>query len=319
MRFPSSFHHALVASVAAGVIGLFACSGSSSTSGTTPDQACNDLAQTLCDKINSCAPFYLQTTYGDMATCVTRTKINCVPAYAANGTSATPDATETCLADAKTTSCDDLLTRKGPPSCFTQPGQLADGIGCGTDAQCKGTLCRLADNSTCGACSSPGGAGSACNRDEDCTHGFVCSNQKCAAPAAAGGACGTGQPCATSLSCVGGTCAVALEAGAACTPKLNENACDIAKGLYCHPKNKVCALVGTSAAGGQCGIFNDNLVLCTGGSSCKGDNPLTQTPGTCQAAAADGAACNDTTGPKCLTPARCVSGVCKLTDPTTCK
>jgi hypothetical protein len=35
--------------------------------------------------------------------------------------------------------------------------------------------------------------------------------------------------------------------------------------------------------------------------------------------AADGQACNDTAGPYCMSPASCVSGVCKISDPSACR
>lgn len=320
MRRPP-LHLASVFATAA-LVALLACSGSSSSSsGATPDQACSDYAQLLCDKLNTCAPYFLQGAYGDMATCVARAKIDCVPSFSANGTSATPDAVETCIGDAKNASCDDLIARKGPPSCNTKPGQLADGAVCGTDAQCKGALCRFADTGTCGACSSPGGAGAACARDGDCADGqsLRCVAKKCVTSAGAGADCSAEQPCLPSLACTGGKCATPLAAGAACQFKIGENPCDTEKGYYCNPKTNVCAQIVTAAAGAQCGYFNDALVSCTGGSICRGADPTKQQPGTCQAPAADGAACNDATGPSCLAPARCLSGVCTVTDPTSCK
>jgi hypothetical protein len=43
------------------------------------------------------------------------------------------------------------------------------------------------------------------------------------------------------------------------------------------------------------------------------------TTGTCEAAAADGATCSDTTGPKCMNPAFCnAGGTCQISDPSSC-
>jgi hypothetical protein len=298
---------------------VVACSGSTTSSSATPDQACNDAAQTLCNKISTCVPYILKVAYGDVATCVTRSKVNCVSGFSASGTSATPSSVETCVNDANAVSCDDLLARNGPSSCFTQPGQLADGAACGTDAQCKGTLCRMPADNSCGACSSPGVAGTCRARDADCDHGLVCTSSKCVAPGAAGAACNADTPCLASLACVSGKCVTALGAGVACTFVLNENPCSIVQGLFCNPKSKVCAQIGYADAGGQCGYFNDNFVACTGSATCKGANLLTQTPGTCEAPATDGATCDTLQGGSCMPPARCISGLCKITDPTTCK
>jgi hypothetical protein len=71
------------------------------------------------------------------------------------------------------------------------------------------------------------------------------------------------------------------------------------------------------SAGQPCGIVNNTTyTACAAGGLCKGASGLTA--GTCQATAADGAACDDTAGPPCLSPAVCSGGVCKISDPGTC-
>jgi hypothetical protein len=293
---------------------LIACSGDPADASISPETACNDAAKALCEKLQTCAPFLSTLLFVDQDSCVARTKTNCESSFGAPGTSATPKRASECARDVKKSSCEDLLGRTLPETCRTLPGDLDDGKVCGHDAQCKNKLCRIPSGAACGACSALGEAGDACARVEDCDYGLTCAGQKCVAHAKAGNACSAAQPCLPTLACTGGVCAAPLAAGAACTFKIGENPCDAAKGLYCHPKQNLCVAFGTAPAGGQCGLGHDPVTVCTGSSECSG-----LTTGSCMAPAADGASCNDTTGPRCVTPARCTNGVCTITDPATCK
>lgn len=305
----------LLASVSASfAVFAIACSSSSSSS-VSNDQAATDIAGAFCDATNKCSSLYIQISYGDVATCKTRFKLAVAPTLTANGTGATTSQYEACTADLAGASCDDLLARNLPQSCQTVAGTLADGAACGADAQCKGRLCRLADNSNCGACSSVVAAGGACTDSNQCDKALVCANSLCVAYGAAGASCDTNHPCKPTLSCTGGTCAVPGEAGATC-PGIGTAGCDLLKGFFCNQQS-VCATIGVSNAGGQCGLVNGVYTTCSGGGLCKGAVGLT--PGTCVAPAADGATCDDANGPPCLAPASCTGGVCKVSDPSSCK
>lgn len=310
--------HVVVGSAALVGIVLVACSGDDGSASVSAEAACSDASKAYCAKIQECAPFFVNVGFGDVATCEKRFAINCVPNFSAPGTSATPSALAQCATDVKPMSCDDILGRKLPLSCKTQPGTLADGAPCGADAQCKGTLCRQSAANTCGACSTLGGGGAACERNEDCGEELACANKKCVAYAKAGQSC-TDTPCLPTLACNKGTCAVPLAGGATCDGPADQsqNPCDGAKGFYCHPQTKVCTAVKTAAAGAACGFIDNGVVICTGAAFCKTTPPAVQ--GTCLAPAADGATCDDTKGPKCVAPARCVGGVCKISDATACK
>jgi len=299
------------------VVVVVACGGTDGDASISPDTACNDAASALCDKVQECAPFLSTVLFTDRDSCVSRFKINCASSFNATGTSATPERVAKCARDARTTSCEDILGRTLPETCRTVPGALEDGAACGHDSQCKNRLCRIGTNSACGACSSLGAAGAACERQEDCDYELTCVDKKCVAYAKAGTACSPTQPCHPTLSCSGGVCAIPLAAGAACTFKVGENPCDALNGQYCHPRNSVCTAIGTAPAGGQCELSLEKVTSCTGGSECK--IPQGSTTGPCVAPAGDGAACNDESGPKCVGPARCTNGVCTITDPATCK
>jgi hypothetical protein len=311
--------HLLAGSASIVAIVLVACSGDDAGASISAEAACDDASKAYCAKINECAPFFVTLAFGDVATCEARIKIDCVPGFSANGTSATPSRLSQCATDVKALACDDTLARNLPVSCHTEPGALADGAPCGVDAQCKGKLCRQSSGNTCGACSTIGAGGAACERDEDCDSSLGCVDKKCVTFAKAGSPCTATSPCVRSLSCNKGTCAVPLSGGAACEPNTDQsmNPCDASKGFFCHPTTKVCTAIKTAGAGAECGIVNQDLVICTGGAFCKPGTPPTK--GTCLAAAADGAACDDTNGPKCVGPARCIGNVCKITDPSSCK
>lgn len=311
--------HVLAGSASVIAVALVACSGDDAGASISADAACDDATKAICSKIDECAPFFVKLGFGDVATCEQRFRMNCVPNFSAPGTSATPSRVSQCATDVKTQSCDDILGRKLPAACQTQPGTLADGAPCGTDAQCKGKLCRQSTAGSCGACSTIGGGGAACERDEDCDSELGCADKKCVAFAKAGSPCSATQPCLRTLACNKGTCAQPLAAGAACDGPADQsqNPCDGAKGFYCHPQTKVCTAVGTAAPGAACGFIANGIVICTGGGHCKTQPPALE--GTCLAPAADGATCDETSGPKCVAPARCVGGVCKISDPSTCR
>ncbi len=298
---------------------VLACSGDDDApANVSPQQACDSAARALCDKIEACAPFYVDLQYGDPATCISRFMINCTSSFSAPGTSATPNKLSQCASDFGTVSCDDVLRRKYPSSCTTQPGTLADGAACGHDAQCVGRLCRKTGEATCGACSAIGAAGATCAEDEDCDVGLTCIEDKCVKYREAGESCSDTQPCAATLVCSGGSCALPLAAGAACkATSFADNDCDGVKGLYCDTPSKTCTKIGVASAGEKCGLIDGKPVVCTNGAECQ--IPTLGSQGTCQAAAADGAACNDRDGPYCQDPARCQNGICTITDPATCK
>jgi hypothetical protein len=293
---------------------VLACSSSNSSSSVSADQASTDVATAFCNQYNSCAPPFVQVTYGDIATCQARFKLAVAPTLAAKGTGATPAQYESCATALASASCDDLLSRNLPTSCQTVAGTLANGAACGEDSQCTGKYCNTG-TSTCGACSTVAAAGSACTSDNGCDYGLSCQNSVCTAYGASGATCDATHACKATLACVNGTCATPLEAGAAC-PTIGGAGCDTLKGLYCNT-NKVCATYSFANAGQPCGLVSaQNYVVCSGGGFCKGAGALT--PGTCEAPAADGAACDAVAGPTCLSPAICTSGVCKLDDPSTC-
>jgi len=124
-----------------------------------------------------------------------------------------------------------------------------------------------------------------------------------------------------------GTCTQGLQdAGDACGGALG--GCDGTIGLTCSgaPGSKSCVAIPYVAGGSPCGTIDGGpFTSCTAG-DCYADGglALAGVTGACQAAAADGQACDIVAGPPCLTPARCVvtggatSGICTIPSGATC-
>jgi hypothetical protein len=177
------------------------------------------------------------------------------------------------------------------------------------------TYCKKPPTDVCGVCSARAAAGAACDTDADCAYKLVCGAQVCVAPGAVGDSCDASHPCAVPTVCKASQCTAPMGAGMTCDPVIKD--CDATQGLYCGTTTRVCALASFAAAGEPCGLVNGAYTACAGGGHCRLGAGTVM--GTCLAPAADGAACDTTTGPNCMAPAQCVSSVCKLPNAASCK
>jgi hypothetical protein len=177
-------------------------------------------------------------------------------------------------------------------------------------------------------------AGGACVSG-DCSAGFKCIDSKCLTPAYDGGTCGTGATtfCGFGFVCVANKCVAPVgTAGAACADDGSAPGCDGNKGLLCIGKK--CEQARFAKTGEDCGFkvtsttppALESFTLCEAGGYCKGatlESGKLPTLGKCEPAAADGQGCVEgdafNAGPHCKFPARCVGGVCKISDPASCK
>jgi len=330
--------------------------------GTTPDgsvtlaKACGDWAQARCTRLDSCSnATYTVVHYGSQATCVTNSTAQCTTDLAASQTAATPSYFEGCANAMTTESCSDLFNANPPAACTPLAGPGAVGATCFVAAQCQSTYCAVAQFATCGTCAAVPKSGDACVVDADCgsRNQLTCSKAgTCVAYGASGGSCDKDDPCGSGLTCVGakplkaiaGSCMPSgSTVGATCDASEETAAgCDAELSLACDPATSLCiaeALVGANAT---CGLFVDGgLSRCESAGTCliptsdagtdddagdSGAAPVANTtPGSCVAAAANGAACNSTSTPGCIPPAKCViadggadQGTCQLDDPTSC-
>jgi hypothetical protein len=284
--------------------------GTAGTSGSI-DTACASF-DAICQKLNTCAPALVKFNYGTVDECVKRFKISCLDASKAPDSGLTAATISACAAALPAATCEDAIYRK-VTACEVKGGR-SNGMACGTNEQCSTGHCAQADQA-CGVCAAFVGAGAACSVDEDCEPGLLCSNDShCVVPGTAGGVCNTNQPCRLGLYCRNGSCVNGAETpGTTCEPTLTAS-CDLLKGIYCDSTVGKCANLGFAANGDPCGLVAAKFVSCAAGECIYPTADATQ--GVCGALAGDGAACDATT--LCESPARCLSGHCKLPSSSAC-
>ena len=287
------------------------------------DEACTALADAYCGKLTECAKILVDVLWNDGVLCRARTKAACLTTLGSPGVAETPTMTGACAKDIAPKTCVSLLSKDDTPSCDPAPGAVDDGKACGDDEQCKSGFCAFEGGTWCGTCSPEPTAGSACTRGLCGRHLSCTAALKCEKPGKLGDSCDPkSKPCTTGLSCFGGACVPGGSSGDACDPNeiANPN-CDGTKGLFCNPPSKQCEAIGEAAAGAACGYDTTTgiFTVCTAGATCRTSG--SGFSGKCVAPAADGATCNPDPkiGPGCLSPAKCVAGLCKLSDPGACK
>jgi hypothetical protein len=317
-------------------LGLYACGSSfDAANATTATQACQDVAHARCARLAACSSTNLQVRFGDEASCEAREKVNCASSLAAPGNGSSPTHIEACAQTLPTWDCTSYLNgRNVPTACQQQTGALTDGATCAFSGQCQSGFCAVAPGAACGSCAAQPALGASCAMLTTCGPGVDCTvdTQECVVVAAMGEACGKGAPCGTGLSCVGatttasGTCQTSGEqAGLACdSSQVTGPSCDRNSGFVCNSKAKQCAPVVLASGGQPCGDVSMQNSPCAGNGLCVGASGAT--PGTCVAAAADGAACDLEKGPPCQQLARCIatsdggtSGTCRVADATACQ
>jgi hypothetical protein len=317
---------------------VVACNGSSGgapASGVSAAQACADNAHQRCLQLQSCSATDLQLRYGDEGTCETRETYSCTTALQEPLSGNTPDAVEACANAYAGWACADYLADENvPAACQQQLGPVIDGGPCAIDGQCQTGFCAVAPGSACGACAAVPSAGDSCAQLTSCGPALACTADTfvCVVFGVRGDPCGKGAVCGVGLSCVGanpatnvkGTCQLAGDAtGAVCDPaEKTHPGCDRDDALVCNSMSKTCQPVVVAPAGQPCGTVSDQPAYCQAEGFCTGATDTM--PGTCTAAAADGAACDRATGPGCVIPARCIgngngtAGTCQYSGDQSC-
>jgi hypothetical protein len=307
-----------------------------------PMTPCGRYAQAYCDKKQSCSNGSLITRdYGGMGICVTRQVLACNQSLGAPHTGHTLSLVEQCTSQMTSFSCAEFQDNNLPETC-NPIGPGKNGASCTFDAQCATGYCANDRYSTCGTCADAPVAGVSCARS-NCAHNQACIwnnvvTNVCEPYVRTGSACGaySNPLCETDLTCagassvtgVGGTCEPALQTlGALCGSKDMGLGCDTTRGLWCTAvpdQQASCSGLMYAGDGMPCGYVSSGVVaVCAAGTCYSSGGPYftytgtTQT-GTCKAFAADGATCDTSAGPGCMSPARCVaargstSGVCTV-------
>jgi hypothetical protein len=316
---------------------VIACSSGSGpvTSEVSAVQACADNARQRCTQLQSCSATDMQLRYGDESTCETRETSNCTSALSEPLNGNTPTAVEACANAYAGWACADYLGNQNiPQPCQQQLGPTISGGPCAIDGQCESGFCAVVPASACGMCAPAPKAGASCAQLTACGPGLVCTadTATCVAPGVRDAPCGRGMVCGIGLSCVGadsatntqGACRQAGDkVGVVCDPTEKTGAgCDRDAGFACNGMSKTCQSVVVVATGQPCGNdVGDQPVYCQAEGACTGASATM--PGACNAAAADGAACDTATGPGCVIPARCIgttgtAGTCQYSGAQSC-
>jgi hypothetical protein len=275
-------------------------------------KACQAFAAGICARLNSCAPALVVSEYGDQNSCTARNASACVLGLHAPDSVGSAAGLGSCTSALPELSCHALLENAMPPTCRLADGVRLNGQSCSSHTQCASTRCARAANVACGTCATLAAAEQACTVSGDCSSGLICSAGMCRAPGASGSSCDAAHPCAFPLTCAHGSCATALAANAPC--QWNDDRCDRYAGLACGSSN-TCAPWRNASAGQPCGSAASTWAVCSAGSSCSS---AAADGGVCEGPLSDGSACRADGGPSCLTPARCIAGVCTIESPAVC-
>ncbi len=279
--------------------------------------ACAAYAMADCNFFQACEPGVLQANWGTLAACMTAMETTCTGAIGVTGSGFSESLATACGAAlvTSTAACANGPIPRGVPKMgvCTVVGAGAGGSSCGIAAQCATDDCELT-GTTCGVCTSPGSAGTACGPGTGvtCAVGLACGlHNTCTTYVPIGMPCdlGVSTTCTEGADCVvadggtTGTCqAEGVTAGVACSPDGNgAPRCWNNAGFFCNSA-KMCEPIVYGAGGATCGTQDGGAAvdLCAGGTCVAGScvatvtagNPCTVGAGECVA----GTTCADTNG-----------------------
>jgi hypothetical protein len=234
---------------------------------------CPALASEVCTAYAGCAAGALEIAYGDIDVCTGQLSAACA-AFAKRGQYINVKACRDGLAAPH---CAAFRGVAIPVECRLPPGPRSAGAACGAHDECQSLFCDVKDS--CGQCVQKSSLGQACQGQESCELGLVCTSDGCVAPASPGDACSLDRLCGGNLRCIDDKCAEPLREGDACAP----GECDPAAGLGC------------DASTSRCTRVTQPIQTCEAASSCPNSARL-------------GDACAADT--ECKTLGYCVDGLC---------
>lgn len=287
-------------------ISALACSSGSGNSGSpsvdSPEGACAEYAAAYCARLDACFTLRVGQSFGDIATCRDRTALGCVARLGLAGMGKKPADVRTCGAALSGGDCNALRGDLVPSACLPKKGTLAAGTTCYDDSQCASAFCEGFSLLCGGKCKDAAIQGAACSGATGCGRALVCSADVCERPPPAGvdDLCTTTDGCAVGLYCFEGNCKKSAGEGEACDPaSKTAPGCNTDAGLLC--VSGKCVKIKLGPPGAAC----DNAF--SGPNQCSKSDCF---EGKCRAFAADGGECIGTV--KCLSPAQCDRGVCKM-------
>jgi hypothetical protein len=255
--------------------------------------------------------------WNDGPTCLERVKLSCTIRFTAPGVNHTSNDVIACANQLAALSCDKYNDEDHwPEACTPPPGQLADGAACIVPGQCQGSACNIRNSASCGVCKTVPRTGGACSDDVECFNFLPCVNGVCSFHPQINEpcdtlqrTCGAGTVCKNLDAAGVGVCSPPLQAGASCDPlAAGGDECDVWQGYSCDQFAKTCKRGPDAPAVGESCIefgFCSFAAFCASDGKCK-PNPREGEP--CLSGQVD-----------CMTPARCVDGMCKIRDAAVCK
>lgn len=256
-------------------------------------------ADAVCAKRDECWATSIISFFGGAEGCAERVEAYYSWVSGLPGNEWDSEAHLACAEAWTSTTCEDLAGA-AIPECLPA-GSRRDGERCNDPHQCASLYCSH-DGWSCGICAPTPEPGNACSRAWDCGEGGLeCFAGECVRPRQPGEECDDRAPCRGDLFCSTGQCApLPSTVGEHCDPTYN---CDTWKGLVCDAATEACVPIAWREPGEPCGVVTGGEALfCSNQGLCEDD--------TCHAGAADGQACDDTEGPLCTWPARCIESVC---------
>jgi len=293
---------------------FLACGGSDDDGPGGATASPQALATGQCAYYERCRPLFFKATFGDSAGCNT-TLVNLVQGQLTlPGVTITQAQVDACNAKSAQRSCE---ATNADPECEFK-GTLANGTTCSVNGQCQSGSCfyEATPQGTpdCGVCKAKSKVNESC-KSNSCETGLNCNAaETCVTPQPAAGACRDSFDCEGLLVCADGKCSAPGGKGAKCTPTTT---CQ--DGLICVQKTATegeCTEILLARLGEKCG-FDATLGTVTDCQTSTCSNLLQG--GTCVADAAEGAPCNEETGPLCAFGFECRNGTCSRPSGTQCK
>ncbi len=281
--------------------------------------ACNALGAAWCKAMATCAPYLVNSQYGDLANCGKRQAAVCMARVTAPDTGLTLASVNSCAAAIPgSLECEFYTIIDAVTACQPKAGKRKNAQPCGDHSQCQGGLCGGLDAGMCGQCQSRIKVGQACAVTAECEFGLSCvatqTVKVCTQRVPVGGTCDKTHVCLAPAVCIAGTCVAPAGLGKACDTTAKN--CDAGAGHYCHDQKAVCAAYTVAKEGEPCGYFDGDRTACAYGLTCKlaGGGK-----GTCEKLADDGGGCSVGQAVACRAGLVCNAGVCGVSKPALCQ
>lgn len=281
-------------------IGSSGTAGAASTALIAPGisiKDCGELGSRVCERLSTCAPFYLERYYGTLTVCQSLYSRMC-DAFAASGIGIDKNACAASLDD-----CGAFVqARHVPEYCRRPPGAAVLGASCTSDKDCAQGLCN--SDKGVGVCATPAVVGADCTPPVRCSLGLLCnpSTLKCHKPRRLAESCANALDCELGLRCGADGFCRKSELAEACTSSIAP--CSTGNGQECF--DDVCVGIGWLSTEQSCQVATS---VCKWPDNCAvvRSQPLSQSA-RCLGAVDLGSPCGASA--PCLSPLVCTAGVC---------